>query len=160
MVLRLCTSYYCALHMYEVSWKYLKRFLRYRADTCMEEMTIFNIQRAITLKVGKQELRFMCSACHLMVFNICVKFHENISSGFKVMERAQKLLTDTHTHTKDENYIPHCIAYFVCWGYSQSYGSCVLHVVSWFNICVKFHENISSSFKLTEQTQKLFIHKG
>ena len=42
----------------------------------------------------------MCSACHLMVFNICVKFHENMSSRFKVMERTQKLLTDTHTHTE------------------------------------------------------------
>ena len=36
----------------------------------MAEMAIFNFQRAITLKVGKQELWFMCSACHLMVFNI------------------------------------------------------------------------------------------
>ena len=62
------------------------------------EMAIFNIQRAITLKVGKQDLWFMCSACHLMVFYICVTFHENMSSGFKVMERTQKLLTDAHTH--------------------------------------------------------------
>ena len=59
----------------------------------MVEMAIFNIQRAITLKVGKQELRFMCSACHLMVLNIWVKFHENMSSGFKLMERTQNLLT-------------------------------------------------------------------
>ena len=29
--------------------------------------------------------------------NIYVKFHENMSSGFKVMERTQKLLTDIHT---------------------------------------------------------------
>ena len=49
---------------------------------CMVEMAIFNIQRAITLKEGKQELQFMCSACHLMVINICVKFNENMSSGF------------------------------------------------------------------------------
>ena len=52
----------------------------------------------------------MCSARRLMVFNVCVKFHENMSSGFKVMERTRKLLTDTHTHThtqrKDENIIP------------------------------------------------------
>ena len=54
----------------------------------------------------------MCSARRLMVFNVCMKFHENMSSGFKVMERTQKLLTDTHTHThththrKDENIIP------------------------------------------------------
>ena len=79
---------------------------------CMVEMAIFNIQWAITLKVAKQELRFMCSACHLMVLtflsrvtvhvfcmsshgvNISVKFHENMSSGFKVMERTRKLLTN------------------------------------------------------------------
>ena len=54
--------------------------------------TIVNTQRAITPKVGKPELRFMCSACRLMVFNVCVKFHENMSSGFKVMERTRKLL--------------------------------------------------------------------
>ena len=123
----------------------------------MVEMAIFNIQRAITQKVGKQELRFMCSACHLMVFNICVKFHENMSSGYKVMEWTQKLLIDTH---KKENYTPHCIAYFVCQGYNRTYCSCVLHVVSCFNICVKFPENISSGFKLMERIQKLLTHKG
>ena len=101
----------------------------------------------------------MCSACHLMVFKIYVKFHENMSSVFKVMEPTQKLLTDIHTQRKDENYILYCIAYFVCRGYNQSYGSCVLHVVSWFNICVKFHENISSGFKLMERAQKL-THEG
>ena len=60
---------------------------------------IVNIQRAIPQKVEKPELRFMCSAYRLMVFNIYVKFHENMSSGFKVMERTRKLLTLTHTHT-------------------------------------------------------------
>ena len=48
----------------------------------------------------------MCSARRLMMFNICVKFHENMSRGFKVMERKRKLLTDTHTHRKDEHYTP------------------------------------------------------
>ena len=52
----------------------------------------------------------MCSARRLIVFNVCVKFHENMSSSFKVIERTRKLLTDTHTHThtqrKDENIIP------------------------------------------------------
>ena len=38
-------------------------------------------------KTGKPELLLMRSACCLIVFNICVKFHENMSSGFKVMER-------------------------------------------------------------------------
>ena len=48
---------------------------------------IVNTQRAITPKVGKPELLFMCSARRLMVLNVCVKFHQNMSSGFKVMER-------------------------------------------------------------------------
>ena len=48
----------------------------------------FNIQRAITLKVGKQEFdHVFCMSSHGV--NICVKFHENMSSGFKVMERTQ-----------------------------------------------------------------------
>ena len=52
-----------------------------------------NTQRAITPKVGKTELRFMCSARCFTVFNICVKFHENMSNGFSLMERTQKLIT-------------------------------------------------------------------
>ena len=56
-------------------------------------MKIINTQRAITPKVGKPELRILCSAHRLMVFNVCVKFHENVSSGFKVMEPTRKLLT-------------------------------------------------------------------
>ena len=50
-------------------------------------------QKAITPKVGEPDLRFMCSASRLMVFNFYVKIHENMSSGFKVMERTGKLLT-------------------------------------------------------------------
>ena len=63
-------------------------FLSYGADT-----KIVNTQRAITPKVGKPELRFTCSARRLMRYNVCVKFHENMSGRFKVMERIRKLLT-------------------------------------------------------------------
>ena len=82
-------------------------------------LKIVNTQREITPKVENPELRFMCSARRLMVFNICVKFHENMSSGFKVMERTRKLLTDTHTHTQKrrKHYTP--MAYFVCRGYKN-----------------------------------------
>ena len=94
---------------------------------CMVKMAIFNIQRAITLKVGKTRVmvHVFCTSSHGV--NICVKFHENMSSRFKVMERTQKLLTDTHK--KRTLYTP-LHAYFVCRGYNQIYGSCVLHVVS------------------------------
>ena len=57
----------------------------------------------------------MCSACRHMVFYICVKFHENMSSGFKVMERTRKLLTDTQRKDK-KLYTP--MAYFVDRGYN------------------------------------------
>ena len=52
-----------------------------------------NTQRAITPKVGKSELRLMCSACRLRVFTVCVKFHENMSRAFKVMEPTRQLLS-------------------------------------------------------------------
>ena len=51
---------------------------------CMVEMAIFNIQRAITLKVGKHELRFMCLACHLMVLTF-------VSSFMKICQAVLKL---------------------------------------------------------------------
>ena len=78
---------------------------------------IVNTQRAITQKVEKTELQFMCSARRLMVINVCVKFHENMSSCFKVMERTRKLLTHTHTEKRRKHYTP--MAYFVCRGYKQ-----------------------------------------
>ena len=57
----------------------------------MVEMAMFNVQRAITPKVDKSELQFICSAHHLIVLYICVKFHENISDGISVMERTQMM---------------------------------------------------------------------
>ena len=72
-----CPSYYCALQLYEISRKYLKRFLRYRADT-----TVW----AIINKVCKPELWFyfifLWSAHPIIVPYICMKFHENISNDF------------------------------------------------------------------------------
>ena len=56
-------------------------------------MKIVNTQRTITPKVGKPELRFLSYACPLIVLNVCVKFHENVSRGFNVMEKTRKLLT-------------------------------------------------------------------
>ena len=50
-------------------------------------MKIVNTQRAITPKERKPELWFMPSAHRLIVFNIYVKFHETMSSGFKLMKR-------------------------------------------------------------------------
>ena len=62
----------------------------------------------------------MCSAGHLMAFNVCMNFHENMSSNFKVMERTIKCL-----HTKGNNSKSR----------KTSYGFCVLQVVLW---CLTF----------------------
>ena len=42
----------------------------------------------------------MCSARWLMVLNVCVKFHENMSSGFKVMERTRKIVNTQRAITQ------------------------------------------------------------
>ena len=41
-------------------------------------MKTVNTQRAITPKKEKTQLRFMCSAHRLIVFNVCVKFHKYV----------------------------------------------------------------------------------
>ena len=53
----------------------------------MVEMAMFNVQRAITPKVGKSELRFMCAARRLIVLYICMKFGKNIFDSMRVMSR-------------------------------------------------------------------------
>ena len=83
----------------------------------------------------------MCSALPLMVFNVCVKFHENMSSDFKVMERTRKLLTPKVRKPELQ---------FMC-------SACRLMV---FNVCVKLYENMSSGFKIMERTGKLLTNKG
>ena len=65
----------------------------------MIEMAMFNAQRAITPKLGRPELWFMCSVHSLMILYIAVKFRDNISNDIRVMERTwnYKGLTDGHS---------------------------------------------------------------
>ena len=46
------------------------------------QISIYNVQRAGTPKVDKQELWFLCSACY-----ISIKFQENILNSFQVTEQ-------------------------------------------------------------------------
>ena len=48
------------------------------------ETKIVNTQGAITPKVGKPELWFLCSERRLMVFNFCVKFPEMCQAVLKL----------------------------------------------------------------------------
>ena len=103
---------------------------------------IVNTQRAITPKVGKSELWFMCFASLLIIFNVCVKFHENVSSGFKVMERTRKIVNTQRAITQKVDE-------------PELRFMCSVRRLMVFNVCVKFHENMSSGFKDMERTRKL-----
>ena len=82
-----------------------------------------------------------------MVFKVCVKFHENVSSGFKVMERTRKIVNTQRAITQK---VEEPELRFIC-----SARRLML-----FNVCVKFHENMSSGFKVMERRRKLLTHKG
>ena len=89
-VMFLCSAHpIIALHLYEFSWKYLKRFLSYSADTSVWwkwpfsiSFIIYYVQWAIIKEVCKPELCFLCSAHPIIVLHICMKSHENISNNF------------------------------------------------------------------------------
>ena len=66
----------------------------------MVKMAMFNVQRAITPKVGQLELRFICFAHCLIVFYICVKFPENISIFIRVMELTRMMEALMNGHSK------------------------------------------------------------
>ena len=52
----------------------------------MTGITIYNDQRAVTPKTGNSELWFLCSAHHIKVIYVCIKFQESISNSFQVTE--------------------------------------------------------------------------
>ena len=89
----------------------------------------------------------MCSARQLIVFNVCVKFHENMLSGFKVMERTRKIV---NTHRAITQKVEKPELQFMC------SARCLMV----FNVCVKFHENMSNGLKVMERTRKFVTHKG
>ena len=47
------------------------------------------ISKGITPKMYRQELMSLCSARHLTILYISMKFHENILNVFQVIERIQ-----------------------------------------------------------------------
>ena len=65
----------------------------------------------------RQELGFLCSAHHLMMLYISMKFHENILNKFSSHRVDMKLPLSSFEGEKLQNYI------------DKSYGSCVLHIV-------------------------------
>ena len=109
----------------------------------MVEMTMFNVQRAITTKVGKPELRFMCSVRLLIVLYIYVKFPENISNSFQLTERTRYYMVEMAMFNIKRAITPKVDKpelWFMC-------STCPLTVLY---IYVKFGENISDSIRIME----------
>ena len=63
-----------------------------------------------------------------MVFHVCVKFHENMPSGFKVMERTRKIVNTQRAITQKVEK-------------PEIQLMCSLRRLTVFNVYVKFHEN-------------------
>ena len=57
----------------------------------MTGITIYNVQRAVRPKASNSELWFLCYAHRIMVIYICIKFQENISNSFQVIEQTHIL---------------------------------------------------------------------
>ena len=66
----------------------LKGFSSYRTDMVF---VMHKFPREITHKVLKTELPFLHSARHLMLIDICIKFHEYSLRGFQIIERTRFL---------------------------------------------------------------------
>ena len=81
-----------------------------------------------------------------MVFNVCVKFHENMPSNFLTYGADTKMNTQRAITSKVEKPKSRFIRSARC--------------LMVFYVCVKFRENMSSGFKVMERTRKLLTHKA
>ena len=69
----------------------------------MTGITIYNVQRVVTPKAGDSELCVLCSAHHIMVIYICIKFQENILNSFQATEWTHILQTSLVSSSKGHN---------------------------------------------------------
>ena len=103
---------------------------------------IFNVQRAITLKVGKPELWFTCSASRLLVCYIYVKFCENMERT-RVHSKKMAIFNIYYVQRAAKNRLTRITFFFL-------FCTCCLMVGY---ICEKFHDNISNAFHNTKRTR-------
>ena len=113
------------------------------------ETVTYKLQRDI-IKIHKQELWFLHSACHRYVLNICtcMKFLDIILNGFKVIERTQFCHINWYLQSSKGNYLTLYIQEL--W-----FLHCAYHPML-DNISMKFHEGILNGFQVTERTR--FCH--
>ena len=90
----------------------------------------------------RQELLFLCSARHLMVLYISMKFHENILNCFQVIEGTKKFqLSNIKGRITPKMYR------------QELRFLCSARYLMMLYISMKFHKKILNSFQLVERTQ-------
>ena len=67
MVLAFCTSSNVGKYLYEVSWRYLERFLSYRADTTITQNLLFSISKGHNSKNTQSRVTdlALCTSSHV-----------------------------------------------------------------------------------------------
>ena len=73
------------------------------------------------------------------MFNVCVKFHENMSRNFKIRKQTRKIINTQRAITQK----------------TELQFMCSARRLIVFSVYVKFHDNMSSGFKVMELTRKL-----
>ena len=86
-IMFLCSA--CHLRMLYNSMKFHENILN--SFQVIEQTQKYNCQisKGEELKKCTDELWFLCSACHLMMLSITIKFNENVLNGFQVIEWTQ-----------------------------------------------------------------------
>ena len=89
MVLAFCTSSNVGYYLYEVSWRYLERFLSYRADTTISQNLLFSISKDHNSKNTQSRVTVLalCTSSHVAL-HLC-KVSWKYLKRFLVTERTR-----------------------------------------------------------------------
>ena len=103
--------------------------------------SIANDQRAITPKISKAELWFLCMTHRLIVLYKCMKFHLNSFNGCQLTERTRNSIAN------DQWEITPKISKAELWFLCMTHRHIVLYK------CMKFHFNSFNSCQVAERTR-------
>ena len=116
-------------------------FILWKRQGLLRHAAISSVTEGITRNLCKQDLWFLCSACHLLMLNICMMLQKHILNGFHITVR-----TRFFSHELLSYKVQRSITQTT---YKGSYCSCTLHGrLIMLKICTKFYEDILNSFNL------------
>ena len=142
MVLVFCMSSHGALHLCEISWKYLKRFSTYRADMGTWWKWLCSIFKGQNLQ-SRQTRVMVYVFCLFLTFTLSfVKISRTVSEFWSRHE----YMVDIAMFNVQRVIIPSV-------GKSELWFMCSAHRLMVLYIGVKFRENISNGIRVMERTQ-------